>query len=470
MAYLNTEYHANQITVNTPQWKLTIGDTQTNRKVLMVFLRALQDPVKNKHLFTFKKIAEALNYPDRRNVNNYWREFEQNGRDVLNYILRKRKVDMTVVQAVELELKGNIQAPLSELCTGTNERLKRSDLTVGNIREALKQIPCTVIRREVRSKWEAGVFNPKEKVVLEEAMTALQNGSPKKKRCTLKLLSDLKIEASDPEKEKAASINQREAAEKLLDINASPNDIPEATRLKVIAMTFYFWNVPLSRIGIWLGMSKSTIWHWVTALSVALWVIVKDMVALRVKSTSVFIDEKWIKIKGRWYYWFVAVDAGTGLPVMDHLLHHQTKWACRWFLVKMMRHEISPKTIMTDGLAGYSSAISFVFAKARHLSCIFHHQQGITKWVKKNLKNLEEKDQRSIKRKMKKITQTTDTRTLNRRLARLEKENLEGKWGIEPWLKTIKKNLKRLLPAIRPNKYPTTNNEVKRFFKKFQRF
>ena len=54
MTYLNTEYHANQITVNTPQWKLTIGDTPVHRKVLMVFLRALQDPVKNKHLFTFK--------------------------------------------------------------------------------------------------------------------------------------------------------------------------------------------------------------------------------------------------------------------------------------------------------------------------------------------------------------------------------------------------------------------------------
>ena len=202
MAYLNAKYHANQITVNSPHWKLTIGDTQANRKVLMVFLRALQEPTKNKPLFTFKKIADAFNYPDRRNVNNYWREFEQNGRDVLNYILRKRKVDKTVVQAVELELKGNIQAPLSELCTGTNERLKRSDLTVANIQEALKQIPCTVIRREVRVKWESGVFHPKEKVILEEAMTALQNGSPKKRRYTLKLLSDLKIEADDPEKEK----------------------------------------------------------------------------------------------------------------------------------------------------------------------------------------------------------------------------------------------------------------------------
>ncbi len=136
MAYLNVKYHANQITVNTPQWNLTIGDTQANRKVLMVFLRSLQDPVKRKPLFTFKKIADAFNYPDRRNVNNYWREFEKNGRNILNYILRKRKVDLSVVQAVELELKGNIQASLTELCTGANERLKRSDLTVANIREA----------------------------------------------------------------------------------------------------------------------------------------------------------------------------------------------------------------------------------------------------------------------------------------------------------------------------------------------
>ncbi len=32
MAYLNADYHTNRITVNTPQWELTIGDTQANRK------------------------------------------------------------------------------------------------------------------------------------------------------------------------------------------------------------------------------------------------------------------------------------------------------------------------------------------------------------------------------------------------------------------------------------------------------
>ncbi len=471
MADLNTTFHENNVTVNTSQWELTINDTQANRKVLMVFLRSLQNPETKKHLFTFKRIADAFQYPDRRNANNYWREFESCDRDITDYILRKRKVDLAVIEAVESELKGNIQASVPELCAGTNERLNRSDLTPANIRTALEQIPCTAIRREVRFKWESGVFHPKEKVILEEAMDALQNGSPKKKRSTLKLLSDLKIEANEPDEEKVASINQREAAEKLLDINASPDDIPENIRHMVVAMTFYFWNVPLARIAIWFsGKSKSTIWRWVTGLSVALWPLIKEMVAARTNATTVFIDEKWIKIKGRWYYWFVALDAGTGLPIMDHLLHHQTKWACRWFLLKMKRYGICPNTIMTDGLAGYASAISYVFAQAKHLLCIFHHQQGVTKWVKKNLVNLEQKDQMTLKKRMKSITQTKDTRTAIRRLERLEEDNLEKKWGIELWLASIKKTLKRLLPGMRSNTYPNTNNAVERFFKQFERF
>ena len=402
MNSLNTEYHANQITVKAPQWQLTIGDTQTNRKILMVFLRSLQDSATKKHLFTFKVIADAFNYPDRRNVNNYWRAFERCGRDMFKYILRKRKVDQSVVQAVQSELKGNIQAKLPELCAKTNERLKRSDLKPSNIQAALEQIPCTVIRKEVISRWESGTFHPKEKIILEEAMAALQEGSPKKKRCTLKLLAHLNIEADEPEEKKSLNLDRSNEAEKLLDINTSPDEIPESVRLKVLAMTFYFWNVPLSRIGIWFGMSKSTIWNWVTGLSVALWPIVKDMVAERINASAVFIDEKWIKIKGRWHYWFVAVDAGTGLPIMDHLLPGQGKWSCRWFLIKMMRNGIYPSTIITDGLAGYSSAISCVFANAKHLLCIFHHQQGVTRWAKKHLAEFAKEDQNAIKRKMKK--------------------------------------------------------------------
>lgn len=470
MTYLETNHHKGQVTVKTSQWNLQLADTKSNRKVLMIILRSLRNPATDSPLFTFKVIADAFGYPDRRNVNNYWRNFEQCGKDILSYIRRKRKVDENVVQAVKSELTGNIQAKLPELCLKTNERLGRSDLTTENIQTALEQIPCTVIRREVIHRWEFGTFHPKEKYILEEAMVALQQNSQKKKQNALKLLSDLNIKAHNIDKDDQCNKLQHENAEKLLDINASPDDIPESVRMNVVAMTLYFWNVPLSRIGIWCGKSKSTIWTWITVLSCALWPMIKDIISVRVNSSAVYIDEKWIKIKGRWHYWYVAIDVDTGLPVIEHLLKSQTKWACRWFLVKMMQNRICPNTIITDGLVGYSWAISCVFVNARHLLCLFHHQQGVTRWVKKHLVGFSKEQQGVIKEKMKKIIQTKDTRTAENRLERLEKENLEKNWGVEAWLKMTRKNLKRLLPAMRKNKYPRTNNEIERFFRQFQRF
>ena len=43
-----------------------------------------------------------------------------------------------------------------------------------------------------------------------------------------------------------------------------------------------------------------------------------------VKDTMVYIDEKWIKIKGQWHYWFVVLDHTTGLPIGAELLKSQT--------------------------------------------------------------------------------------------------------------------------------------------------
>ncbi|MBF0234682.1 MAG: hypothetical protein HQK65_16810 [Desulfamplus sp.] len=44
MADLNAIFHENNITVKTSQWELTVNDTQANRKVLMVLIRAFQNP------------------------------------------------------------------------------------------------------------------------------------------------------------------------------------------------------------------------------------------------------------------------------------------------------------------------------------------------------------------------------------------------------------------------------------------
>jgi transposase-like protein len=50
----------------------------------------------------------------------------------------------------------------------------------------------------------------------------------------------------------------------------------------------------------------------------------------RVKAAMVSVDEKWLKIRGRWHYWFVVLDVATELPVLAVLLPSRGQWACRW--------------------------------------------------------------------------------------------------------------------------------------------
>jgi len=71
-------------------------------------------------------------------------------------------------------------------------------------------------------------------------------------------------------------------------------------------MTLFYWNVPLSVLGRWCGVHKTTILRWVVGLAVALWPLVSQGIAERVKAHMVYVDEKWLKIRGRWHYWFVV--------------------------------------------------------------------------------------------------------------------------------------------------------------------
>ena len=72
----------------------------------------------------------------------------------------------------------------------------------------------------------------------------------------------------------------------------------------------------------------------------------------RVKANVVYIDEKWLKVRGKWYYWFVVLDAETEFPVLTSLLGTTNmgttnKWSCRWIGIKLKQSGKAPiETIM----------------------------------------------------------------------------------------------------------------------------
>jgi transposase-like protein len=526
MASLDVRFHGNRFEITSQVFCCDIHDTWENRKVWFVVLRALCGPESGKPLFSYQKLAEAFGYQARQNIHNYVREYEQCDENLFDYLRHKRKVDPLVVEVVREEVGKDVLAKTGELRTRVNQRLKREDLTSANIQVALEQIPCTVIRRSVLREIKAGSFHPKEEVVLGELFAFFEQGEVNQKRVPLGSCSARALSAQSParvavnddaaarglefwaaesarrmasdetarhseklvryaELVSAAGIEaireepdealiqkiQADAVGKLLSPHVGLSEIPESVVGMVKAMTMYHAGASLSRIGWWFGgKAKSTIYTWVMGLALALWPVIRGWVWSHVKGTRVYIDEKWLKIRKKWHYWFVAVDHDSGLPVFHDLLPTRSKWACRLFLLKLKRLGKVPSLIMTDGLKGYVSAIATIFPMAKHLWCLFHHQQTVTRCVNEQFCETDQKEANTAKKRMKQVIQTTDTRTVRRRLKRLEQVAKEKGWNILNWIKQTRNRLKHVLPAMRSNSYPTTTNDIERFFRAFVRF
>jgi transposase-like protein len=527
MAYLEVRFYENRFEIISQVFCCKIHDTWENRKVWFVVLRSLSSPETGKPLFSYQAIADAFDYQARQNINNFVREYEQCDENLFEYLRHKRKVDPVVVEAVREELGKDVLAKTGELRIRVNQRLLRDDVTAANIRVALEQIPCTMIRRTVLRESAEGAFHPKEDVVLAELFAAFEQGDARGHRvavgsCSSRSLpvrsGDFAVVKRDDAAERgpesaeageaigavsleewaasgkllryaeivsAASIAatreepdeailekiQADSVKQLLTPNLPVSEVPESVAQMVKAMTLYFSGTSFSRLGRWFsGRAKSTMYNWTIGLALALWPVLGGWVWSYVKGKRLYIDEKWLKIRKKWHYLFVAVDHDSGLPLFHDLQPTRTKWACRLFLLKLKRLGKMPSVIITDGLKGYRSAIAKIFPAARHLLCLFHHQQSVTRCVNTEFCDTEEQEARSAKKLMKKVVQTHDTRTVKRRLDRLEQVAKEKGWKILNWIKGTRDKLKHLVPATRSNTYPTTTNEIERFFRAFTRF
>jgi transposase-like protein len=201
-----------------------------------------------------------------------------------------------------------------------------------------------------------------------------------------------------------------------------------------------------------------------------LWPVIRGWVWSHVNGSRQYLDEKWIKIRKTWHYLFVSIDDDSGLPVFHDLLPTRTKWACRLFLLKLKRLGLIPVAIITDGLPGYVNAIAAVFPAAKHLWCLFHHQQGVTRCVKTQFGETEQDEANAAKKQLKRVVQTHDPRTVIRRLDRLEDTANKKGWNLREWIKRTRENLNHLVPALRSNTYPSTTNTIERFFRAFAQF
>lgn len=134
------------------------------------------------------------------------------------------------------------------------------------------------------------------------------------------------------------------------------------------------------------GVHKTTILRWVLGLALALWPLMYGWMGERVAVAMVYVDEKWLKIRGRWHYWFVVlevhtvIEVHTELPVLAALLPSRGQWACRWVGRQLRQLKKVPRVLITDGLQAYASLVP----GAKHVLCRFQQQQSVTHWLQRH--------------------------------------------------------------------------------------
>lgn len=445
---MDVTYNDKGFCIRAQGFSVEFPDTSSNRKVAVIFLRGLRTP-EGKRMFTLAQLASIVGSSNRQAASEHVEGFRACGEDFQATLQRKRKVDGSVVEAVRKEVYRDPLLEVGVLRDRVGALLGREDLSEANIQAALDQISCRELRRVMRRQLDRGEAHYKEAYLLEE-MTA-----------TLSSEAGVRAGFGGGVTEEPLVVDPT-AIRKLVTPGVALDAIEGSLGWVCRCLTLYYWGVPLSRLGRWLGVHKTTVLRWMLGLVVCVWPVVVGWIQGKVRGGVISVDEKWIKIRKQWYYWFVALDQTTELPLLGYLSDRRSGWVCRWMGVQLKQMGIWIKALCTDGVAGYGQMLEGVV----HLLCHFHHQQGVTSWLKEHIPKGEDVTPR--KQAMKKVLQTPDKRTGWRRLDKLSMQ--ASAWGIEGWVKQTQTCLGKLLPSVGSRLLPRTTNAMERFFRTFTRF
>jgi hypothetical protein len=372
-----------------------LPDTPSNRHLGVAWCRLLVN-AHGKPLCTWHAFAPIVGSTNRQAASQHLEACRQRGEDMRPFVLRQRKVDATVVEGGFTELLPTPFTGPTELVPRVNAPLGRHDLTVVNIESALEQITCVPVLRTLRRQLEADQVQYQETALLSEILESL---SPP---------ADPYASLGVPHVDRGMRLAEPHGAGRARDAGAPLERVADSLCWLTLLMTLFYWNVPLSVLGRWFGVHKTTM-----------------------------------------------------LPVLAAVLPSQSQWACRWIGTQLHLLKHVPQLIITEGLPAYA----YLVPGAKHVLCRFHHQQGVTHWLKQHFATVAEINAR--KPVMKQVFRTCDKRTVRRRLAQL-KEHASA-LGIIPWITAVEAKRPKLMCRVGSVRIPSTTHAIERFFRAFQR-
>jgi transposase-like protein len=366
MAHLTVEIKDKTIYIRSQAFCGNFQDTDENQKALFVFLRLFSWPETGKPLFTYQQIAAAFGKKDRRDIHNFVRDFVKRGGDFLQYLARKNTKKDRLFPLIERQV---LDAPL--LSPAEHYRLFCEDhpherICEQTFRSYVNDIAVTKILKRVRRLGFKKEQTLDVRRYLQELIDLPALSRVKRKEV---------VESFSDVEPVSTSHARRKRGERLFSVGQGA---------KVLSVVVYACGLSQEMLALLFGVGKTRVHNWIYSIcSEELdWQIIRDISRW---SGQVSFDEKWIKIKGRWYFVLCAVDSVSGFPLLMDL--YPTLDTVSWTLLFTRFKALYgiPELIQNDGSKALAVARDKVFPRTRYQLCKFHKLKNLIKLLRHRL-------------------------------------------------------------------------------------
>ena len=454
------------------------GDTPTNRKAVLVFLREMYDIETGKWVFTEEELAGLVDSVHRQAVDCHMKGFRDAEGELLDFLKHKRKVDDAVVELVWQVFCSDPYASPSSMAAQANASYTgQKPLNESNVREALSQIGGYKVWREMLKGLEQGQAHYEEGYLLKRLFALFSEQAEEVEPVSIFAQGSVVSELQGPEAQGETLADRIKLSEsfraRVLPFFSKAGDVVSLQKqlltawegpagVLLLAFVLYTSGLSYATIGGWMGVDASTVCRWLEPFASLGWMWVQQQRASF--SGQVAVDEKEIKIDGETWYLFVAVDCVTRFPLHIAFYPSNNGDYCLTFLLELKQKGYRPYVIVTDGWDAYIEAIQTAFPKAKHMLCRFH----LIRSVFRRMKKIKFFDAECITL-LRNLFHSDDPRTVRRRVAVL-KEKL-AKLGKEWVLEGLLAKLEHVMPAVgNPTRWPSTSNAAEWFFRDYERF
>ena len=354
-----------KIGVTIGNMRVELKESPANRKTLSVLVRELKFVESGTPVLTFQEIADELGYADRRNVQNFHKEYKNSGENFQDFLSRNNSKKEKSFPTIEAQiLAAPLLSPHKQYSAFIEEHPELS-VSPSTFNKYVNEIESIKILRRVRQlvSKEEGRLNVSR--YLKELLT-MAKFHPAKKKEIVELFPHLEEE------------NQRNADTKAIDVSSPP------AQKKLLVVLLYVCNVSQEVLSLLCGVGKTSIHNYIyDVCSEELeWQILRAIVCW---SGHVSFDEKWLWIDESWHFALCAVDSVTGFPLLIEL--YPTLDSVNWtlFFTRFKALYGVPKLIISDGSQSLAIARELVFKGVRYQFCKFHKLKNLMKQIRKHV-------------------------------------------------------------------------------------